>query len=379
MKFRKNYNTAADRLEHDLRRAIYRRSLLPGEKLRSEQVLADEYDISRTTARKALGALARDGLIKRVRGGGTYVAEKIPAMRLHSFSPVARNRQILFLSLSTAFSEETLLGMHTFDPVFDGLGRVLKAFRRNLLIGHVDTTWTPPVCLKNGDVAGIIFHGRVSPEFRERYMKGIPCVGLQHFDPTLDCSWVCLDNYLRSWLAVRHLYELGHRKIAFFLRGCEPDSLEEARLHSFRLAMRSFDLPCPQKYILIAPSPRSHGERRPDHFMPDFFRTFRVFSTPERPTALIIQDNIPPVARALEKHGLRIPDDVSVITGFNGIFEGDPGETPTYVSDRFETVCEEGARLLIEHIGKKGSDFERRTILVRPELFPGNTTIPCRQ
>ena len=58
----RTYNKASGELEHDLRRDIYRRQMLPGEKLSSELQLARKYHISRSTVRKALDSLADEGL-----------------------------------------------------------------------------------------------------------------------------------------------------------------------------------------------------------------------------------------------------------------------------------------------------------------------------
>ena len=322
--------------------------------------------------RKALNSLSAEGLITKVRGSGTFVSGDSRKMRLHSFSPTTRNRQILFLSFSTIFSEETLHLEGTFNPIFDGLGRVLNAYRYNLLIGHVDTSWTPPACLLNGDVGGIVFHGRhISREFREKYMAGLPCVGLQLHSPEMNCSWVCIDNFLRSWRAVKHLYDLGHRKIVFFLRGLEPDSFGEERLRGFRLSMRRLGLACPEEYCIIAPSLRVNGERRPEREIPDFSECLRIFRSAERPTALIIQDWAEPVVLSLKKLGLRVPEDVSLAAGSNAVL---PDDEWTYVCDRFEEVCAEAARLMVD-LMEKGDRMEPRTILIRPTLHIGRSTV----
>ena len=376
MKNLKSRKKTFDELERDLRCDIYRRALLPGEKLKSELQLARKYRISRSSVRNALESLVSEGLLTRVRGSGTYVSEKIPRKRLHSVSRRTRERQILFLSFSTAFSEETLRMRDTFYPIFDGLGRVLNAYHYNLLIAHVDTSWTPPPCLLNHDVAGIVFHGRVRRDFRERYMASLPCVGLQHVDPDFNCSWVCINNYERSWLAVKHLYDLGHRKIAFFVRGAEPGSLHWERLVGFRRAMHYFDRPCPEEYCIVAPEPRVDGELRPDAEMPDFSGDLKIFARPDHPTALITSSLLPPVARTLAKFGLRIPDDVSVISGYNVVYSQRDHET--YVCDRFDDVCAEGGRLLIELLENKGQSDEK-TILLRPKLYQGNSTKPFRR
>ncbi|MFD4557491.1 GntR family transcriptional regulator [Streptomyces sp. NPDC058469] len=45
----------------------------------SENALADEYGLSRPTVRRALAALAEEGLVYAVPGRGTFVSEKDPA------------------------------------------------------------------------------------------------------------------------------------------------------------------------------------------------------------------------------------------------------------------------------------------------------------
>ena len=65
MNLKDTYSKAFDELEHDLRRDIYRRQMLPGEKLSSELQLARKYRISRSTVRKALDSLAEDAAVGR--------------------------------------------------------------------------------------------------------------------------------------------------------------------------------------------------------------------------------------------------------------------------------------------------------------------------
>ena len=46
----------------------------PGEKVPSENQLAERFHISRQTVRKAIGTLEEEGLVQRIRGSGTYVS-----------------------------------------------------------------------------------------------------------------------------------------------------------------------------------------------------------------------------------------------------------------------------------------------------------------
>lgn len=61
----------ADHIDHQLS---------PGDSVPSERELADELDVSRMTARRALGELVAEGRIKRVPGRGSFVNE--PTIRL---------------------------------------------------------------------------------------------------------------------------------------------------------------------------------------------------------------------------------------------------------------------------------------------------------
>ncbi|MEU9787021.1 GntR family transcriptional regulator [Streptomyces phaeochromogenes] len=66
----------------------------PDEALPTERQLAERYDVSRATARRALQALREDGLIRSVRGVGTFVSHPqiTKTSTLTSFSEDLRSR-----------------------------------------------------------------------------------------------------------------------------------------------------------------------------------------------------------------------------------------------------------------------------------------------
>ena len=75
-------------LQSALREAIETRVLQPQEALPAERELAEEFEISRITVRKALDGLVRDGLLTRRQGAGTFVAGRVEKnfSKLSSFS-----------------------------------------------------------------------------------------------------------------------------------------------------------------------------------------------------------------------------------------------------------------------------------------------------
>jgi len=62
------------RIKSAIRRQIENGSLRPGDRTPSERELAETYDVSRMTVRHALNELAREGMLRRVQGQGTFVA-----------------------------------------------------------------------------------------------------------------------------------------------------------------------------------------------------------------------------------------------------------------------------------------------------------------
>jgi GntR family transcriptional regulator len=76
------------RLQLALRRTIETKTLKPEEALPAERDLAQMFDVSRITIRKALDGLVAEGLLTRRQGAGTFVAGRVEKQfaKLSSFS-----------------------------------------------------------------------------------------------------------------------------------------------------------------------------------------------------------------------------------------------------------------------------------------------------
>jgi GntR family transcriptional regulator len=84
-------------LQEQLRNKIEAGELKPGTPLPSERDMSETYNISRMTVRQALNNLMNEGLLTRIKGKGTFVAEKKieqPLMKLTGFSEDMRMRGI---------------------------------------------------------------------------------------------------------------------------------------------------------------------------------------------------------------------------------------------------------------------------------------------
>ena len=110
--------------------------------------------------------------------------------------------------------------------------------------------------------------------------------------------------------AVRHLHSLGHRRIGFFGDSPGRPSNEERR-QGFVKALAELGLPPAPEWIIPCPS---EAEDR----VLEAIQPFLAAPVTQRPTALCCVTDLLAVAlvKALARHSLRVPHDVSV-TGFD--------------------------------------------------------------
>jgi GntR family transcriptional regulator len=96
------------RIADDLRAAIAKGKPAPGEKLKSENELKDQYGTTRVTVRKALSLLKADGLLISEQGRGVFVRRQ-PRVRLQTTGANFRERRSTGVSNFTA--EATAQGL----------------------------------------------------------------------------------------------------------------------------------------------------------------------------------------------------------------------------------------------------------------------------
>lgn len=121
------------------------------------------------------------------------------------------------------------------------------------------------------------------------------------FAPTFNA-----DNYGGATLAVQHLYQLGHRKIAVFADSRRFDTKE--RLRAFRDTVNAYGLELAPEWVIETGTSFDQGY---DHAQ-------RLFALDRQPTAVVCVNDYSAcgLMRAAYERGIRIPHDLSVI-GFD--------------------------------------------------------------
>src|ERR1700746_3983195 len=92
----RNGQPAYKRIQNVIRRRIETGRLKPGDVVDSERELARLHKVSLMTARHALADLAREGVVERRRGAGTFVAPpKIHFNKLMSYTEQMSTRGLI--------------------------------------------------------------------------------------------------------------------------------------------------------------------------------------------------------------------------------------------------------------------------------------------
>lgn len=195
--------------------------------------------VSDVTVRRDLDQLAKAGQLDKVHGGAVLPASAEPA------AP-ARHQDL---------GEETELPVigalipkssYYFNRVVDGMRRVLREPEGRLLVAVSDYQSGQDLSLAMGLVDSGAQAVLLAPadEVEWAGALGVPTVLVERrsYGPAATTtSWVRTDHETGAGLAVRHLHELGHRRIAMFARGETPTS--RSVLSGFEQAAAALSLP----------------------------------------------------------------------------------------------------------------------------------------
>jgi LacI family transcriptional regulator len=203
----------------------------------------------------------------------------------------------------------------------------------------------------------------------------IPVATISSYHQVKGSTSVLLDHGLAAELALRHLMELGHRRVAF-IKGTPnvPDS--EVRWRAITDAAEKLGLAIRPKLVepIVVPT------RTPQI---GYDVTKKLLRSGERFTALFAFNDVSAIGaiHALQDEGLKVPADVSVI-GFDDIESaGYMGPGLTTVRQPLEEMGRAAAESVLQRIGKPAEEWAGalERIIVEPELVVRETTAPARE
>ena len=206
----------------------------------------------------------------------------------------------------------------------------------------------------------------------------VPVVAISAHSPKENVTNIVLDHHSAVEQALRHLYDLGHREIAF-MRGPHaiPDS--DYRWAAIQEVTRELGLKIKPEHVIRIDA-EGWSENTGYHPMaPEIgYKPMKALLEASRSfTAVFCFNDIAAIGaiRALKDAGLAVPGDISVV-GFDDILSA-AYATPslTTVRQPLTEMGKRGAQVLLERIAHREKEFPPE-ITMKPELVVRESTGP---
>ncbi len=276
-----------------LRQEVVTRQWEPGERLPGEHELAERFDVAYMTVRQAVGHLVEAGVLRKVRGKGTFVCTPEDAL------PMPATRRPLALVFP---ANRLRVDPYYFPELLDGFQQRMERHGVRFSLHNYDQAEAPGVLPAGSAVACLLIeeaHLHLAERLRDaghhvlavnhyRGRRSIPCVRINDADGVAQ--------------AVAYLVSLGHERIGF-LRGDAGNLDASDRRRGFRSAAR--------RHKLRAATESGDG------FMEaaGYAAAQELLGATKPPTALVCASDLAAVGamKAARERGRSIPRDVSIV------------------------------------------------------------------
>jgi DNA-binding LacI/PurR family transcriptional regulator len=162
---------------------------------------------------------------------------------------------------------------------------------------------------RNVEGVAVMTFGIEEPLLDELVSRNIPMVFVDAAPPSKNVSTLVVDYYEGIRQGVKHLAELGHRKLGFISGPMQQRSCQ-LRKTAFLRAIAEAGIDTQERWLIEG-----------DHTLEGGMRAMEQILTGKKlPTAVLCSNDMTAIGalRVLSKAGLRVPDDISLI-GFDDI------------------------------------------------------------
>ncbi|MBS3787792.1 LacI family DNA-binding transcriptional regulator [Candidatus Bipolaricaulota bacterium] len=219
--------------------------------------------------------------------------------------------------------------------------------------------------LRRKKVDGIILASATvnDPYLKELNNSSVPIMLISRISRELETNFIKVDDIKGGRLAVEHLVELGHEKIGF-IGGPDDFSSAQDRRVGFEKVMKEHGLPINRSIVSHAQYTQEAGHNMASAYI----------SKQDKFTAIFCANDIIALGaiEALERDGLVVPEDVSIVGYDNISYASLPRIMLTTVSQPIYTMGYDAAESLIDiSENEKEQSIQRE---LTPKLVVRNTT-----
>lgn len=365
-KTRPMYETIQNDIIEKIQNGIYKE----GERVPSEQELIEIWQVSRTTATKALTELSLGGYIHRIQGKGSFVnplgshlspGERVP-FRSGGDGEFPRRVGVIIPQYYDHHSGNIIQGIRMtlpFPTYFINIALCLNMQEEEHALHYF---------LQSGYAGILLFPASFeyySDTILQMTLNKFPLVLMDRDFPGIHCMSVTCDNREGCELGISHLLSLGHRGIAFLANAPYRERVTNLRYNSYLDIMTAHSL------TGIPYEDFFHGADAP-RMQEDFLQRVRAGML----TAALASnaDGALLLYRLCADNGLRIPQDLSVLCFDNPSFGWHPaGSFFTYLEQNSLDMGTQAALLLKRSLSGE-SDVADGRVVLRPRLVVNEST-----
>ncbi|MBN1909086.1 MAG: GntR family transcriptional regulator [Pirellulales bacterium] len=346
--------------------------LQAGVPLPSEPRLAEQFNVSRPTVRRALEEMVKEGLIRREQGRGTFVTDDA-TQRLRkdttSFALLVYGSQIAAAV-----------------PMLQGFEQACRKSHHNMLLFDSENDLNQQgaliLRLSQMDIGGVALHPVTSeptPVFHITALqdRGIPVVFCHRSVEEVHAPLLSIDHEKQGYVAGKALAENGHRRVALAF-GQRAGTFMNKHIRGIRGALGQAGGSAPDEFIYCGKS-ASVDYSKSEEELREWLRQMLEHESP--PTAIwaAVDDFAEAIYFALQRMGVRVPEDISILGC------GDIQRNSTFLR-RLTSVASDGAeigRRAVEILGQMQGGLrplrDRERVAMPLTMTQGETLGPARQ
>ncbi|WP_405117128.1 GntR family transcriptional regulator [Paenibacillus sp. FSL K6-1217] len=374
-----------EKIFDEVKESILTQAYKPGERVPSEKELAETYNVSRITSKKALEMLAAERLIVRKPGRGSFVADastEQPDMGMSLTSPAAINIHsdaktvgLIITDFGNSYGTGLIYGMEQASRDNDCFLVLRRTF------GIPENEEQAIQKLLNLGVDGLIIFPAQGEYFNAEILKLVirrfPLVLVDRHLKGVAAASISSDNLQAALEATEYLFDLGHTHISFLSPPPVDTTAVEDRIEGFIQAHAQRGIMVDKELWVSDLTSTLPKLFNADNIERDIARLVAHLQSHPSITALFaIEYNIALLAKtAVERLGLRIPEDISIIC-----FDSPPTHLGGgYAFTHMRQNEEEMGRIALENVlSIMNGQAVPNKVMLDAELVPGNSTAPVR-
>ncbi|MGL1890938.1 MAG: GntR family transcriptional regulator [Spirochaetaceae bacterium] len=358
-----------EKIVNQIKDSIKKGELKEDDKLPTEVDLAEKFNVSRITSKRALEELRLQGFIYRIQGSGSFVANIGSDTKNDSSTNSETNRIAIVLPF-----EESQGGAIN---IIKGASEVLNKNNCTLTIHSIQSDLDSEKKILNqlyeDGTRGIIYYPQ--SDFRnfeminKLYMNNFPIVTIDKYFECIPISSVVSDNMKSSCIATKHLIDLGHKKIAFI----SDETIESAhsirhRYFGYCRALKDNDIVIDESFVKLG----FLKDISKEDTTARYGEIIQELMNQDVTAVVCINDYVASLSmRAAINAGFSIPGQISIV-GYDDIELASHLQIPlTTVAQDFNSMGRIAAELLIENIA--GEHNEKKVVLPTELIIRSST------